>query len=544
MPYSTNRDNRTNGKVGDYLKESLTDDASVSIVSAYFTIYAYYQLKENLDKIKELRFLFGEPTFIKSIDNNKNPREFKIEDNQFTLDKRLNQKKIARECAEWMFCYNEGFDIVIGNPPYVQLQKFKGQAIQKTYKEQNYQSYDSMGDIYGLFYEKGIDILKEKGHLCFITSNKWMRAGYGEKLRKYFTEYNPKILIDLGPGVFKSATVDTNILLIEKSRNENNLKALTYYSDLISIRDAMNSDSLCLNKLTQDAWFIGNPAEISLKEKIERIGKPLKDWDVNINYGIKTGLNEAFIIDTATKDRLWAEDPKSAEIIKPVLRGRDIKRYGYDWAGLWIIFIPWHFPLHNDSNIQGSSEEAEKQFQIQYPAIYHHLFQFKPALSNRNKAETGIRYEWYALQRCAASYYDEFEKEKIIFKEMVVDNTFSFDTDSCFCVDTCRIITGNQLKFLLAILNSKLFFYCVKKFYGGGTLGNSGIRMKHTFFNDFCIAENDKLKIDIESLVDEILSQKSENQNSDTSLLINQIDQLVYQLYELTDEEIALIEKA
>jgi len=167
-----------------------------------------------------------------------------------------------------------------------------------------------------------------------------MRAGYGERLRQYFAKFNPLILIDLGPGVFKSATVDTNILVIQKSENRNKLKAVTITKedkDIPDIPDFLSNNGVQLGEVSTDPWFIGNRAELRLKEKIERIGKPLKDWDVDIYYGIKTGLNEAFIIDTPTKERLCEEDPKSEEILKPILRGRDIKRYSYNWAGLWVI---------------------------------------------------------------------------------------------------------------------------------------------------------------------------------------------------------------
>ncbi|MGC9151934.1 MAG: Eco57I restriction-modification methylase domain-containing protein, partial [Microbacter sp.] len=264
-----------------------------------------------------------------------------------------------------------GFDVVIGNPPYIQLQK-DGGKLAKEFEMQHYQTFARTGDIYALFYEKGIQLLKHEGILTYITSNKWMRAGYGEKLRVFFTQYNPLQLIDLGPGVFESATVDTNILLIQKTPTAHKqLKAVTLQkqNSTINIESQVQERAVILEKLSSDAWFIGSSAEQQLKEKIERIGKPLKDWDVNIYYGIKTGLNEAFIITTEKRDEILANCKDEAErrrteaIIKPILRGRDIKRYHYEWAGLWVIFIPWHFPLHEDTSIQGASEKAEKEFQ-------------------------------------------------------------------------------------------------------------------------------------------------------------------------------------
>jgi len=233
-----------------------------------------------------------------------------------------------------------GFDVVIGNPPYIQLQKAidDKQKYADLYKNACYETFDRCGDIYCLFYEKGIHILRPNGVLCFITSNKWMRAGYGKSLRRFFLKHNPRLLIDLGPGVFESATVDTNILIMQKSEE----KPAPVCLDAVTLTEEAKESDIALyikknrkrlTALSENAWFIGSAAEQQLKEKIERIGKPLKDWDVNIYYGIKTGLNEAFIITTEKRNEILAnckdeEERKRTEaIIKPILRGRDIKRY-------------------------------------------------------------------------------------------------------------------------------------------------------------------------------------------------------------------------
>jgi len=249
---------------------------------------------------------------------------------------------------EWMFGLSTGFDIVLGNPPYIQLQKsydqnsiyadlYKDQNHKKyadLYKDQNYKTFDREGDIYCLFYERGVELLREGGLLAYITSNKWMRTGYGEKLREYFaTHTNPLLLIDLGPDVFESATVDPNILLLQRAPNQNRLRAFTYTNRTQSLRDAMQAHAAPMPPLTKDAWFIGGDAEHRLKQKIERIGKPLREWDVKIRRGILTGLNEAFIINTATRDNILKkckdddERQRTEDIIKPILHGRDIKRY-------------------------------------------------------------------------------------------------------------------------------------------------------------------------------------------------------------------------
>ncbi|MBR2887947.1 MAG: class I SAM-dependent DNA methyltransferase, partial [Bacteroidales bacterium] len=332
----------------------------------------------------------------------------------------------------------DGFDIIIGNPPYIQLQN-NGGKLAKEYENCKYESFAKTGDIYCLFYERAHQLLKEGGLCCYITSNKWMRAGYGEALRTFFAnKTNPLLLIDFaGVKVFDSATVDTNILIFSKHVPQNQTLACSAKTlskqDLKNLVAFVKNNTVKCNFPAGDSWVILSPIEQSIKRKIESVGTPLKDWDIQINYGIKTGFNDAFIITTEKKDEILAacataeERQKTAEIIRPILRGRDIKRYGYDWAGLWLVYIPWHFPLHKDTSIQGASEKAEQAFKKQYPAIYQHLSQYKKQLSARNKAETGIRYEWYAMQRWGANYSDDFNKPKIVYPNMTKYMPFVYD---------------------------------------------------------------------------------------------------------------------
>ncbi|WP_448588760.1 Eco57I restriction-modification methylase domain-containing protein [Thermodesulfobium sp.] len=356
---------------------------------------------------------------------------------------------------EWMFGLVDGFDIVIGNPPYIQLQKNHGELANR-YKELGYEVLDRMGDIYTLFYEKGIKILKDGGHLCFITSNKWMRAGYGEKLREFFSKYNPKILIDLGPGVFESATVDTNILLIQKSENKNLLKAITLQKDdKEDIKKALDKRCVILRKLSKDAWFIGSDAEQRLKEKIERIGKRLKDWDVKIYRGILTGLNEAFIITTEKRNEILdnckdEEERKRTEaIIKPILRGRDIKRYSYEWANLWVIGT---FPaLHLDIDY--------------YPALKNYFLDNFNILqleqSGKQYSELGFNArkktgnKWFETQDQIA-YYPEFEKEKIVNKNIGENLAFTVLEPGIYTSASSFIMTSSRNKYICGVINSKV----------------------------------------------------------------------------------------
>lgn len=242
-----------------------------------------------------------------------------------------------------VFQHNGGFDVVIGNPPYVQLQKDSG-ALAKLYQKARYKTFAHTGDIYALFYEKGYQVLNSAGHLCYITSNKWMRAGYGKSLREFFIKHTaPKALIDFGDApLFANATTYTNILLFGKNRDA---ATPCRVFDLNHKTNLQENLAIYLNatagqftpQFSPERYLIVNQAEFSLKQKVERLGIPLKDWDIEINYGIKTGYNQAFIIDGVKRAELIAADPKSAEIIKPVLRGRDIKRYEIDWQDLWLI---------------------------------------------------------------------------------------------------------------------------------------------------------------------------------------------------------------
>ena len=446
---------------------------------------------------------------------------------------------------EWMFGVKDGFDIVIGNPPYIQLQN-DGGKLGKMYQPCGYKTFASTGDIYCLFYERGHQLLKQGGHLCYITSNKWMRAGYGEKTREFFaTQTNPMLLIDFaGVKIFESATVDTNILLFAKDTNKHKtVCAVTNKQNKDSVNnlsDFVRQQNSTCNFKGNESWVILSPIEQSIKNKIESVGTPLKDWDINIYRGVLTGCNEAFIISTEKRNEILnnctteEERRRTEELIRPILRGRDIKRYGYEWANLWLIYIPWHFPYQFDESIQGASEKAEKAFKEQYPAVYSHMLQYKEPLSKRNKAETGIRYEWYAMQRWGAKYWEDFYKPKIIFQEIVQSSQFLYDEETHYmCNDAGRIIVGEHLPFILGVLNSKIFFYAVKKFYGGGVLGEHGIRMKHTFFGNFPCLSYDRQ-------IEEIAKELS---NNFIETIAKRVDELIYYAYSLTKEEISEIER-
>ena len=273
-----------------------------------------------------------------------------------------------------------------------------------------------------------------------------------------------------------------------------------------------------------DIWVICSPNELALKKKMESVGTPLKDWNVSINYGIKTGCSDVFIIDNETKETLSKEDPKSAEILKPILRGKNIKRYQAKWAGLWLI------DTHNGyGNIPPIDVEH-------YPVVKKYLDRFYSQLEKRQ--DKGITP--YNLRHCA--YHAEFMRDKIVYPNMTKFLPFTLDSTGKFTNEKCFIITGHNLKFLVGILNSKIGAKWLRE--NCPKLAKEGRELSKIFFENIpiptVVSENKKITCEVESIVDNILLNK--NRNIDTSKLEAQIDRLVYQLYGLTNEEINLVE--
>ena len=425
-----------------------------------------------------------------------------------------------------------GFDIMIGNPPYIQLQR-DGGILADMYVDSGFETFQRTGDIYALFYEKGIQLLKNGGCLTFITSNKWMRANYGKSLRKFFTNYNPVKLLDLGAGIFDNATVDTNILIIEKTKKpKQNLKAAVIKGKQ-SIVNLSEDDYSILTHLDENSWVILSPQEQNIKQLIEKAGTTLKDWDIEINYGIKTGLNEAFIINGNKKDELIAADPKSADIIYPMLRGRDIKKYKVEFADLWLI------NSHNgvrDYEYDGYDEDKKwliKPIDInEYPAIKNHLDKYWDRLVKRQ--DKG--YTPYNLRNCA--YLEAFEKEKIVYNDIAQTLSFALAKEGVFFNNTVYFIThSSNNRYLLAILNSKLIDWFYKR--ESAQLGNKAVRLFSIYVEKLPIIKTQNTKL-FENLVDYILflknpanpnlSEKADNEH--LSLFFEDvIDGCVFELY-------------
>ena len=380
---------------------------------------------------------------------------------------------------------NSGFDIVIGNPPYVQLQK-DGGKLAKLYEKSKYETFERTGDLYSLFYEKGVSLLNEKGVLCYITSNKWMRASYGDSTRQFFAEKtNPLLLIDFGSiQVFDTATVDTNILIIQnkiqnKKHNEKGLFAVRLNNDFSleghNLKEYVHSNGYFMTSINHNAWVVGEKDIYNIKEFIENQGMPLKNWNLKINYGIKTGFNEAYIISNAKKEELIKEDKKNAEIIKPILRGKDISFWYPDYQDLWLI------NSHNGLKLSGIEPVDVKN---NYPSIYNWFLKYEQELSKRQDKGN----DWTNLRNCA--YLKEFKEPKIMYRDITQWFDFAYVEDEMYANNTIYIMTGDHLKYLTCIFNSRLFSYCFSDNFTD--LGSNGRRLFSTFFEKIPIKKVNK----------------------------------------------------
>ncbi|HIC3964089.1 TPA: class I SAM-dependent DNA methyltransferase [Campylobacter jejuni] len=456
---------------------------------------------------------------------------------------------------EWRFEFPEildddgnfkGFDLIIGNPPYIRQEELKEL---KPHLAKNYKVYKGTSDIYTYFYELGFNVLKDNGVLSYITSNKYTRAGYGEALREFLLK-NVKFLeyTDLnGIKVFDSATVDTSILCFEKSKSKDNkFKYLALSNEILKtcaydIGLYKDFAEFSQNSLSRESFTFSDENTSALKAKIERIGTPLKEWQgLNIYRGILTGYNEAFIITTEKRNEILAnckdeaEKERTAKLIRKMLRGRDIKRYSYEWAGLWVINAHNGYKNQNGEKVEAINIEN-------YPSLKKHFDEFYPQLEKR--ADKGLAP--YNLRNCA--YIEEFEREKIVYSEIVRKPQFYLDTKLNFYAEaTSFILTGENLKYLIAFLNNDFVAFIFKTFYAGGNLGENGFRYKKAFLEKLPIpkinSKNQKLADELINLVDEILKAKEQDKNANTQELENKINSLVYKLYNLTDDEIKIIE--
>ena len=452
----------------------------------------------------------------------------------------IKDNKIFVGAFEWRIEFPEvldedgrfvGFDCVIGNPPYIQLQKMGADA--DTLQKMNYETYERTGDIYCLFYEMGMKLLKPGALLSFITSNKWMRANYGKSLREHLSsKYNPTLLIDFANNkIFDSATVLVNILSLEKCGNQGHTISCSVEDgfDVSKLSDYVQTHIQVSSFKTDDTWSILSEIELSIKRKVEDAGVPLKNWNVEMYRGILTGYNDAFIITSEKREEILSncaddsERERTAEIIRPILRGRDIKRYCYEWAELYIIAT---FP--------------SRQYDIDnYPALKEFLLSFGIERLEQTgkeyiidgeivKARKKTNNKWFETQD-SISYWDEFSKPKIIYPNMTKFLPFAYDTSGLVTNQKCFIITGKRLAFLTAFLNSSLFKFCfADKFpeLQGRTRELSKIFMDEIPVME--VSDDDEFRF-------VMLVEATQRNISKEKLL--EIDNAIFDLYKLTKEE-------
>ena len=512
-------------------------------------------LKKRLDKLaSELyhrftgTFLFEPETPYgkanKNIEKKRKAEQQKIEKEIEEISSKIEEikaNKIFENAFEWRFEFPEvlnddgdfvGFDVVIGNPPYIRQEEF---SELKPYLKNRFEIFHSLADLLTYFVELSHNILRSNGTFQFIISGKFTRAGYGNLMRKFLSEKTEMThFIDFGgKPIFDEATVDAAIIGFIKKQPSDEGKLV--------FKEVLKEDNVSLDfdnyikinaaefpavALTEEVWSFDNPKWLSIIQKINTNGAPLSEWDITINFGIKTGYNEAFIIDEAKKNELIEADPKSGEIITPLLRGRDIQKYVAGDIVNWVIGT---FP--------------SKKIDIEnYTAIKDYLLSFGKTI--HQTGEKGSRkktsHKWFETQDNIA-FWQDFERPKLVWKRIGSILRFCYDESGAYCLDSTCIATGSKVKFLAAVLNSKI---CNKELFRlSPKTGTGDLIISVQALNPLRIPiPNEKQDKEICGLLDKIIETKQQNPSAETTELENQIDKLVYQLYELTEDEIKIVE--
>lgn len=411
-----------------------------------------------------------------------------------------------------------GFDVVVGNPPYVRAELL---VPIKTHLEDNYRTYHGQADLYVYFYELGMRLLRPGGRLSYIVTNKWLKTGYGEPLRTFFGEETwLESIVDLGHarGVFPDADVFPAIVLVRKPTAD--LPPDNVSVSVIS-RDDVRVDQLASQvhrtaftmprqSLAGSAWTLEPPGLMSIFEQMGAVGEPLRDYAGSLpKYGIKTGYNEAFLLTSAQRDAIIAADAASAEFIRPYLRGQDVRRWRAEWAGLWMLVMrssqthPWPW--------RGAGAGAEAILAQVYPAVYSHLKSHEAAL--RARSDQGA--EWWELRSC--DYYDLFSKPKIVWKDLSFYSEFAFDEAGTFTNNLCYFIPTDDL-WLLAVLNSPLAWSYLWRHATHGK--DEVLRLQTIFMETFPVVRpSSELRATTENGVQDLLSIAARRSEATAALL-------------------------
>jgi hypothetical protein len=376
----------------------------------------------------------------------------------------ISDPAVHPKALDWQAAFPEvfaqgGFDVVVGNPPYVRQELL---TPFKAWLETRYAAFHGMADLYVYFYELGLRVLKPGGLLSFIVTNKWMKAGYGEPLRRFFSEKAwVRSVVDFGHAkqIFEEADVFPSIIVVEKPTESPKPATARLCTipreqlriDDLSVQIQREGADLDTAQLSGEGWQLEPVDVVRLLNKMRHAGKPLaKLGGVAAYRGILTGLNEAFLIDGNCKRKLIAEHEGCKEVIQPFLRGSDLARWNSDWAGLWMIVLPsstdraWPWAE--------LGEGAEAEFKDRYPSLHRYL---KPLEEQLRKRQDKGRY-WWELRSCA--YWDAFRKPKIFYQEIQFHPAYSLDVEGRFGNNKTFFLTTDDL-FLLAVLNSPLMWW-------------------------------------------------------------------------------------
>lgn len=452
------------------------------------------------------------------------------------IDDLIHDLTNGREVFDYEIYFSEvfhakgGFDVVIANPPYVRQEAYK--ELKPAIKAMGYECYDGVADLLIYFYERGVKLLHEGGTIALITSNKFYRAGYGGKLRGFLArELTLHRLIDFGDAPVFEAIAYASILVGVRSAPARNASALTYTwekeiaFDRIAQIVPQRGQPIHQGELKPDGWRLESPAVLRLLEKLRCSGKPLGEYVKGRIYrGIVTGLNEAFVVDGETRAQIIAEDKKSSAIIKPWLRGRDVKRWNTTPKDFWLCYVGWETKIDH------------------YPGIKNHIAGFRKELMDRPEVKAG-RVPWYAMSRYASAYWQEFAVPKIVVPAIAGRMEFAYDEAGYFLNNKASLAVPNDPFYCLAILNSSVSLWFAKQVFA--TKEGGFFDFEPRYCSQFPIpAVPTKQQKQVELLVERILSVRQQDVGADVSALEREIDVLVYALYSLTPDEIALIEAA
>ncbi|MCK5739728.1 Eco57I restriction-modification methylase domain-containing protein, partial [bacterium] len=433
---------------------------------------------------------------------------------------------------EWRFEFPEvlddngdfiGFDAIIGNPPYIRQEELKPW---KRHLSQTFQVYAGTADLLVYFFELSFKIMRPAAYFCMISSNKFIKANYGKKLRAFLNSQQLLDIIDFGElPVFEEAATFPAIFLMQKKERVTPVRftqvnTLDFHS--LAALTAATGERLPDDAFGEEFWSLGNAAVNRLLAKIRENGTPLGEYTKGEIYrGVLTGLNKAFVIDAAKKEELIQQDPRSAEIIYPFAIGDDVRFYHIRDKQRYIILTKIGVEIEN------------------YPAIFEHLKQYQQALEKRwDKGN-----HWWELRACA--YYEAFEKPKIVYPDIAKERRFALSEDTLYFANTCYFLTSGE-KSLLALLNSKLiwFYYSQIATVMGNAKKGGRLRWFRQDVSKLPIASLKAHQKQLEDIANQILTRKKADPQADTAIFETQIDQLVYQLYGLTDDEISIIENA